>query len=187
MLEQIHVEQAQEALLTIRRRVEQYAWLRHALYTRDVSQDRHFRRVFLSQFKLRDKDREFLRCAFAWLEEHKHREVSFEEALLALYRETGLLDPAAASKLASAIDPTLPVWDTQILYALGVRPMDGQRAQRRVERTIEAYEKLCGFYDRYLSSKDGQTAVAVFDRVYPDTDFSDLKKADFTIWSVLWS
>ena len=45
MLEQIDVTEAREALLTVRRRVEQYAWLMYALHTRDISEDRHFRRA----------------------------------------------------------------------------------------------------------------------------------------------
>ena len=69
MLEQIDVTEAREALLTVRRRVEQYAWLMNALHTRDISEDRHFRRAWLNHFKLRDKDREFCRFCFRWLEE----------------------------------------------------------------------------------------------------------------------
>ena len=101
MLEQIDVTEAREALLTVRRRVEQYAWLMYALHTRDISEDRHFRRAWLNHFKLRDKDREFCRFCFRWLEEHKEGRVSFEKALLDLYRRFGVLDPASASKLAA--------------------------------------------------------------------------------------
>ena len=85
MLEQIDVTEAKEALLTIHRRVEQYAWLLHALETRDISEDRHFRRAWLNHFKLRDRDRDFCRFCTRWLEEHKGRRVSFEQALLDLY------------------------------------------------------------------------------------------------------
>ena len=187
MLEQIDVTEAREALLTVRRRVEQYAWLMNALHTRDISEDRHFRRAWLNHFKLRDKDREFCRFCFRWLEEHKEGRVSFEQALLDLYRRFGVLDPASASKLAATIDPSLPVWDTQILGSLGIRPLALERSGRRVERTIEAYDKLMAWYVRYLAGKDGRMAVQVFDEVYPGTGFDPMKKADFTIWSILWS
>ncbi len=187
MLEQIDVTEAREALLTVRRRVEQYAWLLRALETRDISEDRHFRRAYLNHFKLRDKDREFCRFYFRYLEEHKGRHVSFEQALLAIYRRFGLLDPASASKLAATCDPTLPVWDTQILGSLGIRPFALEKSGRRVEKTIEAYDKLVAWYDRYLTSRDGRMAVQVFDEIYPGTGFSAMKKADFTIWSILWS
>lgn len=187
MLEQIDVTEAREALLTIRRRVEQYGWLLHTLESRDISDDRHFRRAWLSQFKLRGRDRDFGRFCTRWLEEHKGRRVSFEQALLELYRAFGVLDPAAASKLAATIDPALPVWDTQILGSLGIRPWALERSGRRVEQTLEAYDRLCAWYDRYLSGRDGQMAVRVFDEVYPDTGFAPMRKADFTIWSILWS
>ena len=187
MLEQIDVTEARDALLTVRRRVEQYAWLMNALHTRDISEDRHFRRAWLNHFKLRDKDREFCRFCFRWLEEHKEERVSFEQALLDLYRRFGVLDPASASKLAATIDPSLPVWDTQILGSLGIRPLALERSGRRVERTIEAYDKLTAWYIRYLAGKDGRMAVQVFDEVYPGTGFDPMKKADFTIWSILWS
>lgn len=187
MLEQIDVTEAREALLTVRRRVEQYAWLLRALDSRDISEDRHFRRAWLNQFKLRDKDREFCRFCTRWLEEHKGGRVSFEQALLALYRAFGVLDPASASKLAATIDPDLPVWDTQILGSLGIRPWALERSGRRVEQTLEAYEKLTLWYERYLNGRDGRMAVQVFDEVYPDTGFAPMRKADFTIWSILWS
>ncbi len=187
VLEQIDVTEAKAALLTVHRRVEQYAWLLHALETRDISEDRHFRRAYLNHFKLRDKDREFVRFYFRYLEDHKGRRVSFEQALLALYRKFGLLDPASASKLAATLDPTLPVWDTQILGSLGIRPFALEKSGRRVEKTIEAYDKLTAWYDRYLTSRDGRMAVQVFDEIYPGTGFSAMKKADFTIWSILWS
>jgi hypothetical protein len=187
VLEQIDVTEAKEALLTIHRRVEQYAWLLHAMETRDISEDRHFRRAWLNHFKLRDRDRDFCRFCTRWLEEHKGSRVSFEQALLDLYGQFGLLDPASASKLAATIDPSLPVWDTQILGSLGIRPWALEKSGRRVEKTLEAYEKLTLWYDRYLSSRDGRMAVQVFDEIYPATGFSAMKKADFTIWSILWS
>jgi len=187
VLEQIDVTEAKEALLTVHRRVEQYAWLLHALETRELSEDRHFRRAWLNHFKLRDKDREFCRYCFRWLEEHKGRRVSFEQALLDLYHRFGILDPASASKLAATIDPSLPVWDTQILGSLGIRPWALEKSGRRVEKTLEAYEKLELWYSRYLASRDGRMAVQVFDEIYPGTGFSPMKKADFTIWSILWS
>ena len=172
MLEQIDVTEAKEALLTIHRRVEQYAWLLHALETRDISEDRHFRRAWLNHFKLRDKDREFCRYCFRWLEEHKGRRVSFEQALLDLYHRFGILDPASASKLAATIDPALPVWDPQILGSLGIRPWALEKSGRRIEKTLEAYDKLEGWYTRYLNSRDGRMAVQVFDEIYPGTGFS---------------
>ncbi|MBQ7492440.1 MAG: hypothetical protein IJT76_07665 [Clostridia bacterium] len=187
MLEQIDREEAQAALETCGRRVEQYAWLRAALYDRDVSEDRHFRRAFVSHFKLRQKDRDYLRFCFAWLEEHKGRPVSFDMALMDLFRAFGILDPATASKLASAVDPRLPVWDSQILGSMGIRPLALEQGIRRVEKIVEAYEKLQWWYDRYLRSKSGRTAAQLFDEVYPDTGFSQLKKVDFVVWSILWS
>lgn len=187
MLEQIDLEEARTALETCARRVEQYAWLREALYDRDVAADRHFRRAFVSHFKLRQKDREELRFCFDWLEEHKNRPVSFETALMDLSRGLGLLDPATASKLASAIDPRLPVWDSQILGSMGIRPLALEKGSRRAEKTVEAYEKLQRWYDRYLRSKSGRTAARLFDEVYPDTGFSQIKKVDFVVWSILWS
>ena len=62
-----------------------------------------------------------------------------------------------------------------------------ERDHRRVERTLEAYETLRDWYGRYLLSRDGRMAVEVFDTVYPETGFSDMKKVDFVIWSILWS
>ena len=187
MLEQIDVTEAKEALLTVRRRVEQYAWLMDALHGRDISEDRHFRRAWLNHFKLRDKDREFCRYCCRWLEEHKGRRVSFEQALLDLYRRFGVLDPASASKLAATIDPSLPVWDTQILGSLGIRPWALEKSARRIEQTLDAYDKLTLWYSRYLASRDGRMAVQVFEEIYPETGFHPMKKADFTIWSILWS
>lgn len=187
MLEQIDVVEAREALESIRSRVEQYAWLLRALEERNVAENRHFRRAYLSHFKLRQKDRDYLRFCFDWLERSKRRCVTFEGVLLELYRGFGVLDPATASKLASTVDPRLPVWDTQILGSMGIRPWSLERDRRRLERTLEAYDRLRGWYDRYLHSRDGRMAVQVFDQVYPETGFSQLKKADFVIWSILWS
>ena len=187
MLEQIDVEEARQALESVRRRVEQYAWLMNALDGRDVSLDRHFRRAYVSHFKLRQTDREYLRFCFEWLEENKRRSPAFEEALLDLHRAFGTVDPATASKLVSTIDPRLPVWDTQILGSMGIRPFSMERGGSRLERTAEAYARLRGWYDRYLHSRDGRMAVKVFDEVYPDTGFSPQKKIDFVIWSILWS
>lgn len=187
MLEQIDVEEAREALESVRRRVEQYAWLMNALEERDVSQDRHFRRAYVSHFKLRQKERDYLRFCFEWLEENKGRSPSFEEALWELWRAFGAVDPATASKLVSTVDPRLPVWDTQILGSMGIRPFSLERGGGRLERTAEAYARLRSWYDRYLRSRDGRMAVQVFDEVYPDTGFSQQKKVDFVIWSILWS
>ncbi len=187
MMEQIDVTEAREALLTIRRRVEQYSWLMRTLESRDISEDRHFRRAYLNQFKLRDKDREFCRFYFCYLEENKGGSGCFEGELFALYHRFGMLDPVAASKLAATIDPNLPVWDPQILGSMGVRPFTLEKSGRRAEKILEVYDRLCLWYDRYLSSRDGRMAVQVFEEIYPNTGFSNLKKADFTIWSILWS
>lgn len=187
MLEQIEREDARAALESVARRVEQYGWLLKALPERDVSEDRHFRRAYLSYYKLRQKDREFLRFYFDYLETHKSRHITFEQAFLAIYRRFGIFDPASASKLAATVDPNLPVWDSQILGSLGIRPLSLERDRCRAEKTLDAYDRLCAFYGRYLSSRSGRMAVALFEEVYPGTGFTPIKKADFVLWSVLWS
>ena len=170
------------ALARLDRGLNQYLWIQRRLQLCDVSSDLEFQRHFNAFYRVR-RNVEWRTPFFRLLEQSKATPIRFPDALRAIRRGTDRLEASFASKLVATLDPGKPVIDKFVLSNFGLR-LPGWGTAAREERVIEVYDSLCSQYDRLLADPIGVRILDMFDRQYPHSSVSPLKKVDLVLWQI---
>jgi len=161
--------------------LRKYIEIMNLVHNVDVSEDTSFQRLYNGYYRVRQRKPEFYSRYYSFMESNKIKGVSFKDALLYLYREFGWIEASFSSKLVATINPDMPIWDSVVLGHLQLhRPQYASRD--RIKKTIDIYDKICDWYQRFLHSSDGMDMIRAFDQAYPYTDISAVKKVDFILW-----
>ena len=108
---------------------------------------------------------------------------SFEGILLELYHRTNRIEASFASKLLATINPSKPIWDSNVLNALNLE-MDKDPMKAKAKKTVELYKKICEWYQCFEKTDLAVEWIKVFDREFPEfISFSSTKKIDFLLWA----
>lgn len=162
--------------------IQKYQYLRHRLYEVDVSTDRDFQKAFNGFFRMGRRNQEYYTDFFQYLQQHKAEGISFSDALTFLYAKHGRLEISFVSKMVAIVDPAKPIWDSTVtLGHFGIKA-PYPNAKNRLEKGIERYELYCREYRAYMQTAAGKQKLALFNRHFPNTDISDVKKVDFILW-----
>ena len=150
-----------------------------------------YRKNYTAYYRVR-RDEDWLNHYYAYLEANKDREdITYEEVLRAISsypHETSrgkekTVEASFASKLLHTINPHHPIWDSQVLKALGVRVDPYLSFEGHMRECVRLYGELEKTVEAYLQSGVGHTCIEEFDRFFPDyKDLSDEKKLDFYLW-----
>ncbi len=120
----------------------------------------------------------FYRCFYRYLEEHKFdTALTYEQVLTYLFQETGCIHASFSSKLLATVRPEMPVWDKYVLSNLGLKA-PYYSCKSRFQKVLDTYQKNL----RLVSDPGGPIKVAVFDANFPNVDITDVKKIDFVLW-----
>ncbi len=85
-----------------------------------------------------------------------------------------------ASKLLTTINPNYPIWDSQVVSALGIKVENNS-----IDAYIKAYQNLTDKITEIINSADGQKAIELFDKQFPNYIWvSKYKKIDFYLWNI---
>lgn len=159
--------------------LKKYCSIMTELYQTDVAQDKAFQRMFNGFYRMRQRPKDFYSVYFSFLEENKmNKDLTFEEVLTYLFRETGEVHASFSSKLLATVRPEMPIWDKFVLQNLGLRPTYGYEANR-LEKTVVLYQKICDWYH----TEDAAKKLEEFNAVFPEAEISDVKKIDFILWA----
>lgn len=168
------------------------------IYNIDVSKDVEFQKTFTSYYKVR-RDKTWLNKYYEYLENHKNnKDLTFEDVIRYLssiphkvnksISATGFastVEASFASKLLSTINPDFPVWDSQVVKALGYKVEFNGSFEERIEAHIKAYSDLTAEVKEFIASEQGKTCIQLFDELFPNhIHISDLKKIDFYLWNL---
>ena len=150
-----------------------------------------YRKNYTAYYRVR-RDEDWLDHYYAYLEANKNREdISYEEVLRAISsypHETSrgkekTVEASFASKLLHTINPHRPIWDSQVLKALGVRVDPYLSFEGHMRECVRFYDEIEKTVEAYLKTQEGRTCIEEFDRLFPDyKDLSDEKKLDFYLW-----
>lgn len=173
-------QQIAEALDQAEPGLRKYLWIMERVHHCDVRQDATFQRTYDDFYKVRRAET-WRRSYFELLEQAKHTPMTFNEALRAIHRETGIVAASFASKLVATVNPSLPVWDKHVLDNLGLKaPYAYQRD--RIERCERTYDELHRRMSSIVTSAEGQRICALFARRYPNVTITDMKRVDLVLW-----
>jgi len=180
----------------------------------DVSKDNSFKETYKIFYGMhRFCSDEFIDVYFNYLQKNKNSnpKPTFTDTLKYFYetgkrRKNGKLvyEFSFVSKLLATLDPDLPVWDQNVLSKFGKKnpvnylpkakrknetteernKREEKAKTRRIEKAEKLYNELVEWYNKHLSSKDGNKWKNFFDEEYPNSNITSTKKIDFILWQL---
>lgn len=173
---------AKSKIEKIRSGIDKYQFLRQRLYETDVAKDRDFQRAFNGFFRMGRRTEAYYNDYYAYLQQHKDSGVNFAKALTYLYERHGRLEMSFVSKMVAIVDPTLPIWDSVVTKGHFRIVTPYANVKNRLQKGIEKYEQYCQSYGTYMHTPEAQAKIREFDKLFPNTEITDVKKLDFMLW-----
>jgi hypothetical protein len=165
--------------------VAKYLRVQEAFEHTDVSQDRAFQRKYKGFYRVR-RDQDWCDDYFRHLEDGKGKRetISFSSILSHLHQATDYIEASFASKAASTLDPSRPVWDIKLREFWNLKL--STRDKRNLEAVSRTYSILCNHMAGLLASALGQSTVRLFDEAFPveTPRIMPMKKLDLTLWKM---
>jgi hypothetical protein len=155
------------------------------LHETDVSSNLAFQRKFKGFYKIRNGD-SWCRAYFGYMEKQKYSSFTFEDVISFLYKATSRIEPSFSSKLMSTINPDWPIWDKNVLTQLSIKRPKYRKEdkQKQLLETIETYGNLVKWYSNYMETQNARDVIQLFDSLFPDTKFTNVRKIDQALWSM---
>lgn len=173
---------ARTSIEKIRIGVEKYRYLRQYLFETDVSLNRDFQKSFNGFFRMGRRTGSYYADYYRYLQEHKTTGITFAEVLTFLYQRHNRLEMSFASKMVAMVDPTFPIWDSVVTKGHFRIVAPYANVKNRLQKGIEKYEQYCRCYELYMQTADAKAKIMEFEKHFPATDISDVKKLDFMLW-----
>ncbi len=166
----------------IRVGIEKYQRLRKQLFEKDVSTDLDFQKAFNGFFRMGRRTAAYYADYYKYLQDHKTTGIIFAEALTYLYERHGRLEMSFVSKMVALVDPKYPIWDSVVTKGHFGIMAPYANVKNRLQKGIEKYEQYCQRYDTYMQTAEAKTKIAEFEKLFPGTEITDVKKLDFMLW-----
>lgn len=169
------------------------------LKTVNVASNEDYQKNFTGYYRVR-RDENWLRKYYEFMEENKNNtELKFADVLRYLSNiphavkkckanpsgTAKTIEVSFASKLYATINTDYPIWDSQVVNALGITIPKELSSTDKINHFIKAYEELKKAIDRFLETENGKECLREHDRLFPNfIDLSPVKKIDFFLWSM---
>lgn len=162
--------------------IKKYQFLRQRLYETDVSAERDFQRAFNGFFRMGRRTEGYYRDYYCYLQQHKESGIDFAKALTYLYERHSRLEMSFVSKMVAMVNPTLPIWDSVVTKGHFGIVAPYANVKDRLQKGIEKYEQYCRSYSTYMQTAEAKAKIKEFDKLFPNTKITDVKKLDFMLW-----
>lgn len=166
----------------IRAGIDKYEFLRKRLFEADVSQDREFQRAFNGFFRMGRRTEAYYTDFYCYMQQHKSAGISFADALTYLHEKHGRLEMSFVSKMVAIVDPSRPIWDSVVTKGHFGIVAPCANVKNRLQKGIEKYEQYCCCYHTYMQTEEAKAKIAEFEKLFPNTEITDVKKVDFMLW-----
>lgn len=160
--------------------LSKYKNIMELVNTTDVSKDKDFQKKFNNFYKIHHRTSEFYKAYYDLLEmSKKNISLSFEWILMYLFWKFWKCEKSFASKLLHTINPEMPIWDKFVLKNLWLKD-----PWPDINKSVELYNEIKKIMIDKLSSEEWRMIVQIFDKLYPDSNITDIKKYDFYLWQL---
>lgn len=166
----------------IRSGIRKYQLLRQQLFLTDVAINTDFQKIFNGFFRMGRRTHAYYSDYYCYFQAHKEQGISFAQALSFLYEKHGRLEMSFASKMVAMVDPTYPIWDSVVTKGHFGIVAPYAYEKNRLQKGIEKYKLYCQRYATYMQTEEAKEKLAEFERLFPKTEITDVKKLDFMLW-----
>ena len=163
--------------------LENYSYIISTCRCTDVSRDEVFQRKFDHFYRVR-RNSTWRQIYFRLFEGNKKNAcITFEDILRSIYERTGRIEASFSSKMLATLNPEMPIWDSIVLAKLGMKPILNLEKEERMKKTVEMYNAIIEWYEKFNRTPEAQRYVEAFDCAFPEyKNFTKTKKIDFLIW-----
>ena len=165
--------------------IEKYFWLEEHLNRCNLAESEEFQRKFTHYYRMRFVSKEYRHAFFTLFEKVKaQEEVSFEEVARQLYTVDGKHEFSFITKMLHTIDPSRPIFDSQVKEALQINRTYEPNFEKRLQLDIGILNQISEQYQVLLTSAQIQELLAEIDRRSNPRKMSTEKKLDFILWGL---
>lgn len=162
-----------------------YYWLQDNLHLRNVSHDLEYRRKFAGYYRMRFVSQQYRDGFFALFENTKNdTELSFVDVAKQLSQVDGRHEFSFISKMLHTIDPSRPIYDSQVDQALKIHRTYEPNIELKIQQDEEILKQISYVYQCLEASAEMVEPLAAFDQIIPGRSMSIAKKLDFFLWAL---
>jgi hypothetical protein len=169
--------------LELLRSVEKYKRIMEMLDTVNVAKSDEFQRLYNGFYRVRSRQKEWYDVYYNFMQNKKGAEISFEDVLSYLHKKTGRVEASFSSKLLHTLRPDFPTWDKWIGIHTGIK-IPAYNANNRIAKVVEQYSNLVVQFNVYKKSENGRALLKLFDKQFPNSGITDIKKIDLVLWQI---
>jgi hypothetical protein len=180
----LQLNRVQEVLPRIEPGLKKYKLIMSIFKQTDVSNDRNFQKMYNGFYRVR-RNQDWCILYYNYMQEMKESkyEVLFENTLKYIFDQTQRIEPSFSSKLVATINDSLPIWDKFVLQNTGFRPPNNLLSnEERIKNCLTTYNQIILWYEEALKCDSVIEAINLFDKKYPESGISDIKKIDLILW-----
>jgi hypothetical protein len=152
----------------------------------DVSDDTNFQRMYTAFYRVR-RDDKFREKYYRFMQEHKkNKKLTFKETLR-YFNEIPpkRVEASFSSKLLHTLLPEkYPTWDEFIGRNTKITIPKAGTPKEKFDKAVKGYEQLIQWFKSYRDSTNGKDMLALFEKYYPNSGISDIKKIDLVLWQM---
>ena len=162
-----------------------YYWLQDSLYLKNVSSDAEYKRKFAGYYRMRFVSQQYRDCFFSLFEAIKNdTDISFVDVAKQLSQVDGRHEFSFISKMLHTIDPSRPIYDSQVDQALQIHRTYLSNIDAKIRQDEEILKQISFVYQCLEASSEMVEPFAAFDRIIPNRTMPIAKKLDFLLWAL---
>lgn len=162
-----------------------YYWLQDNLHLRNIARDFEYRRKFAGYYRMRFVSQQYRDSFFALFEAIKNdAELSFVDVARNLSQVDGRHEFSFISKMLHTIDPSRPIYDSQVDQALQIHRTYEPDIELKIQQDEEILKQISFVYQCLEASAEMAEPLAAFDQIIPSRSMSIAKKLDFLLWAL---
>lgn len=162
-----------------------YYWLQDNLYLRNVSSDAEYKRKFAGYYRMRFVSQQYRDSFFSLFEAIKNDpDISFVDVARQLSQVDGRHEFSFISKMLHTIDPSRPIYDSQVDQALQIHRTYLPNIDAKIRQDEEILKQISFVYRCLEAASEMVEPLAAFDRIIPNRTMSIAKKLDFLLWAL---
>jgi hypothetical protein len=170
------------AIINAKKGISQYLEIMELFPKSNVAMDHNFQRKYNAFYRVRQRNENWYRVYYQFMEDQKGHNISFTEVLHYFKMKLGRYEPSFSSKLLATHNPDMPVWDVHVQSNIDLKPPP-YYSSKKFELAQSAYQKIQAWYKDFECSPEGEKIINMFDNLIIESKFiTNTKKIDFVLW-----